>query len=260
VRDGINWFVYVGNNPLVMVDPSGTYVVQQLAFELMTDFVGVKLGNSSSVLANHYGCYVASLGNAVGTADLIRDVGSDPWGFAGSNRDLLPAVFSDDAGSRIADALQEEYGRFEELNDRSELFPPGSQYMRDRQTAMDLLFGPGGNEDGNWDYWTREKQGTEGLRDQIERYEESERAYALVGIFDISSVVPDATTHMVGILGEPDASGVFDPDAILGSSYFDRLRLSSEAADVYRLANLVEIRVIDVERYNEWYQEQMSQE
>jgi len=108
-----------------------------------------------------------------------------------------------------------------------------------------------GGSSGNSDYWTREVQGSEGLRSRISKNAESERGYALVGFFDLSSVGgEELATHMVGIVGEPADGGLFDPESIVPASWNDFLRFGSDDARAYSLEDLIEIRVMDEERFN----------
>ena len=68
VRDGLNWFVYVGNNPLRYVDPSGLYILQTRrsfndfhmgSADLIWKYLKNNLGNSSTSVAEA-GCFAVA--------------------------------------------------------------------------------------------------------------------------------------------------------------------------------------------------------
>lgn len=108
---------------------------------------------------------------------------------------------------------------------------------------MDKLFGA-----GNWDYWTRDKQGVAGMLAKLKEYQDSGKKFLIVGIFDLSSATKDVDNHMVAINGLPGADGVFSPDMITPSSEGDKTRLSDPSKrEAYSMTNLKEIRVIFLE-------------
>ena len=107
---------------------------------------------------------------------------------------------------------------------------------------MNIIFGK-----GKWDYWTKDKQGKEGLLSKLKEYNSSKSGYMILGIFDLSEAAEDVNNHMVGITGLPNESGVFE-GTITETGNGDRNRLADpKKKKVYSMNNLKEIRIIKVD-------------
>jgi hypothetical protein len=106
---------------------------------------------------------------------------------------------------------------------------------------MNSLFG-----EGKWDYWTKDKQGSDGLADKLYEYEKSDKAYMIVGIFDLSSDTPCATNHMVGLSEGPDENGVFHHMTCTSNGDINR-KINISENNAYNINNLKEIRIIYLE-------------
>ena len=127
-----------------------------------------------------------------------------------------------------------------DLNNMKTLFTENSGNMNGRANSMNTVFGK-----DNWDYWTRDKQGVDGIRQKLKEYQDSDKGYMIIGIFDLSGANKKVSNHMVGINGEPGNDGVFQVEDLVPSSQGDRNRFrSSEMRKEYNIDNLKEIRII----------------
>ena len=204
---------YGGNNPVVYIDPDGKIIVSFNAYYNMSNYTNQLLGNSSTSKISDYGCYITTFAN-IGVEMFLHQYPGFQYGYS-SKHFLL------------------------RINSLSEIFQKDSGLLH-KFYAMDVIFG-----EGRWDYWTKDVQvNNGGLLARLNEYHESEERFFIVGIFDISSLVDGATTHMVGLTGLPNTEGYFDVSNIVPSSRADIYRLSDDRRLVYNMDNLVEIRVI----------------
>ena len=212
-----NWYSYSGNNPVTYRDPTGNVIEKFYAFFNMSN-VGdnIKLGNSSTIKFNKQGCYATTYANVLASIQL-RNYRST---------------------SRRIDTTSDM-----DVNNNKTLFAKDSGNMAGRNKSMNLAFGF-----GKWDYWTKDVQGADGLKEKMKEYADSGKSYMIMGIFDLSDATDDVDNHMVGITGEADENGLFSPESIVSTSDGDRQRLSDETKQKeYSLENLKEIRIVEVE-------------
>ena len=203
---------YAGNNPVKYTDPDGRVLLGINATYNMSNYTKF-LGNSTTETINSHGCYITAFANV----------------FASSKYYGLPLINA------------EKYDSPLKINSDKALFGKDLGELKGKD-AMNALFGT-----GKWDYWTRDKQGTDGLLEKLKEYKESNKAYMILGIFDLSEDTPVAKNHMVGISELPDSEGYFN-SGITGSSNGDYLRLINiREKSAYNIKNLKEIRVIFLE-------------
>ena len=210
-----NLYAYAANNPVHYIDPDGKIILGiNEKFNMSINPLGnKKLGNSTDTTFRDAGCYVTAF------ADI----------FASSQYYNLP----------LANA--NKYNTPEKINNDKSLFAKDSASLDGREKSMNALFGV-----GKWDYWTKNKLGSDGLAEKIEEYARSNKAYMIVGIFDLSSDTECATNHMVGLSEGPDADGVFHN--MTGVSNGDKNRgINVKTNNAYNINNLKEIRVIFLE-------------
>jgi len=177
-----------------------------------------KLGNSTKETIADNGCYITTFAN------------------------IFAAVITQ-LSIEITEGLSNAitYSSPTAINDDKTLFQSKSGNLNGRETSMNSLFGK-----GNWDYWTRKKQGITGLLNKLKEYQASEKTFFIVGIFDLSEATPGVDNHMVGIIGLPDENGNFG-NSIVETSTGDAKRLMDpKKAAAYNIKNLKEIRVIFV--------------
>ena len=213
-RDGVNWWIYCGGNPITFVDPTGEILLSINTNYNMSDYPNDDLGNSSSIKISDEGCYITTFANI----------------FASSKYYGIPLENAN------------KYDSPEKINNNKSIFAEDSACLNGRKESMNALFG-----EGNWDYWTRAVQGADGLESKISEYSKSEKAYMIVGIFDLSDDTAVATNHMVGISELPDSNGYFT-NGLTATSNGDYNRLINiRDKSAYNINNLKEIRVIFLE-------------
>ncbi|MBC6719221.1 hypothetical protein [Treponema sp. Marseille-Q4130] len=220
-----NLYAYGANNPVHYIDPDGNRLLTIFAYWNMSNYSNQKehlLGNSSGILINKAGCYIAAFANLVTSAFFKYEANI-----------VRKDVYLTLLGINSDKAL---FGMTEDTKDE----------LRGHE-AMDAIFG-----NGNWDYWTKSVQGEAGLLGRIKEYNESGSDYMLVGIFNLSEADENVPIHMVGINGLPGQDGIFNVNDIVPSSSGDRKRLSSaNQRNAYSLKNLIEIRVVEIKnRYS----------
>jgi RHS repeat-associated protein len=209
---------YAGNNPVKYQDPEGRKIVSYMSSYSMSNF-SENLGNSKTDTIQKSGCYITSFANIFAAAIT-----------------QLPINMSRGLNNARS------YSSPTAINNDKSLFGTGSGNLNGRENSMNDLFGK-----GNWDYWTKENQGANGLSSKLKEYESSGKNFMLVGIFDLSGATKGVDNHMVGITGLPNKDGVFE-NVIVGSSNGDTGRLRDPAkAQQYNINNLKEIRVIFVD-------------
>lgn len=196
-------------------DPNGNEIVPHYAYSNMSSHSSL-LGNSKSEKVNQAGCYITAMVNIIAS----RQISSNPrLEYNGQFRDVI------------------------DINRLKTLFAAGTGELGGRDASMNALFGK-----GEWDFWTRDKQGVSGMLAKLTAYQDSGKKFMIMGIFDLSEANKDVPNHMVGINGLPDADGVFNPDSIVPTSNGDRSRLKDDAQKgAYSMKNLKEIRVIFLE-------------
>ena len=59
------------------------------------------------------------------------------------------------------------------------MFAKDSGKLNGRENSMNIIFGK-----GKWDYWTKDKQGKEGLLSKLKEYNSSKSGYMILGIFE----------------------------------------------------------------------------
>jgi len=210
--DNFHLYHYAGNNPVKYTDPDGRVLLGINATYNMSNYTKF-LGNSTTETINLQGCYITAFANV----------------FASSKYYGLPLINA------------EKYDSPLKINSDKALFGKDQGELKGKD-AMNALFGT-----GKWDYWTRDKQGTDGLLEKLKEYKQSNKAYMILGIFDLSEDTPIAKNHMVGISELPDSEGYFN-SGITGSSNGDYLRLINiREKSAYNIKNLKEIRVIFLE-------------
>jgi len=215
---------YGGNSPLMYLDPGGDIIVPVVARYNMSSYYqdDRNLGRSSTIKFAMEGCYVTTFANVLYTAEYLGFIdrlerGQTP---ISSPNFTTPDTINSDEG----------------------LFAAGSAGLP-RESSMDALFGS--FDLGNWDYWTREVQGTEGLLQLLQQYSESEEEFMIIGIFDLSDASPNVNNHMVTINGLPGNDGVFAPEDIGLTSQGDRTRLGDPSMrQAYSIDNVKELRVV----------------
>ena len=196
------------------MDPDGKIILNINADYNMSDYPHENLGNSSSIKISNSGCYITTFAN----------------------------IFSSSKYYGIPLENANKYDSPKEINNDKSIFAKDSESLNGRKTSMDSLFG-----EGKWDYWTKDKQGIDGLYEKLKEYKNSNKTYFIVGIFDLSSDTAVATNHMVGISELPDGDGYFTK-GITGTSNGDYNRLINiRDKSAYNLNNLKEIRVIFLE-------------
>ena len=206
---------YAGNNPVKYTDPDGRIILGINEKYNMSAYPlgNTKLGNSTTTTFKEAGCYVTTFANI----------------FSSSEYYGLPLAKSND------------YNTPEKINNNKSLFAGNSSCLKGRTEAMNALFG-----EGKWDYWTKDKQGIDGLVAKINDYAKSENAYMIVGIFDLSTDNACADNHMVGLSEGPDSNGVFHN--MTATSNGDQNRgINIRDDNAYNINNLKEIRVIFLE-------------
>ena len=196
------------------VDPDGRVILGINETFNMSSYTDIYLGNSQTDKISTAGCYIVMFANI----------------FASSNYYQMSLTNSNKYDSPI------------KINNDKSLFTTGSGLLCGRIDSMNKLFGV-----GNWDYWTKDKQGLEGIYQKLAEYQKSEKAYFIVGIFDLSSDTPIATNHMIGISELPDKDGYF-VSGLTASSNGDINRLINiRDKSAYNIDNLKEIRIIFLE-------------
>ena len=180
----------------------------------MSDYPDINLGNSSSVKISTAGCYITTFAN----------------------------VFSSSIYYNVPLDNASKYDSTKKINNDKSLFIKDGAALAGRTNSMNSLFG-----EGKWDYWTKDKQGIDGLYEKLKEYKNSDKACFIVGIFDLSSDTAVATNHMVGISELPDTNGYFT-NGLTASSNGDYNRLINiRDESAYNINNLKEIRVIFLE-------------
>ena len=197
------------------VDPDGRAILGINATFNMSSYEStILLGNSSTEELRLSGCYITTFANI----------------FDSSKYYNKPLANSDKYNTPIA------------INNDKTLFAKDSGMLRNRKESMDSLFG-----EGNWDYWTKDIQGVDGLLSKLKEYKSSDKAYMIVGVFDLSDDDATVTNHMVGISELPDSTGNFT-SGITGTSNGDYNRfINIRDKSAYNLDNLKEIRIIFLE-------------
>jgi hypothetical protein len=184
----------------------------------MSNFAGY-LGNSKKETISVAGCYITAFANM----------------FAAAITQLPVNMTKGLSNART-------YSSPTAINSNKALFETGTGNLNGRENSMNNLFGK-----GNWDYWTKDKQGTEGLLSKLKEYHASDKNFMIVGIFDLSGATEDVNNHMIGITGLPNSSGIFE-NTIAGSSNGDEKRLMDPSkSQQYNIKNLKEIRVIFID-------------
>ena len=214
--EGMNWYSYSGNNSLLFLDPTGFRIVHHYAYYNMSKHdETIMLGNSTKEKFKDAGCYVTSFANVLTSMEISRY--HSPSKAIETTSDI-------------------------DLNNMTNIFCADSGNMNGRENSMNEIFGK-----GNWDYWTRKKQGVDGILQKLKEYQGSEKGYMIIGIFDLSNASKNVDNHMVGINGVPGKDGVFQVEDLVPSSQGDRNRLRrSQAKQEYNIDNLKEIRIIFV--------------
>ena len=185
---------YAGNNPIKYTDPDGKIIVPFTATYNMSDYSRSKLGNSQTETVSQAGCYITTFAN------------------------IGRAIFNSGSGNDYVQGVKASVGG---LNSFKSNFASGSGLLNGRDASMNAIFG-----EGKWDYFTQAGQADNGgLAARLQELDAAGEKYMIAGIFDLSSVDPNAPNHMVGITGLPGTDGVFDPTSIVPSSRFDRERL-----------------------------------
>jgi RHS repeat-associated protein len=215
---------YAGNNPVRYIDPDGREILPQFAFWNMSVYKRIHTGNSETELFNNSGCYPTAFADAKATQEFYKFLLSQ------TNVSSPLAFFRSMTSAMM-------------INNMKDLFAENSACWKSREAMLDGIFGK-----GNWDYWTKKNQGTEGLLAKLKEYRDSNEKFIVLGIFDLSTANPDVINHMLGIDGTPGDDGVFDPGMLTPSSNGDRQRLSNIIMRLaYNIDNLKEIIIIKVD-------------
>ena len=210
-----NLYAYAANNPVKYTDPDGKIILAiNDTFNMSINPLGdKKLGKSKTTTFRQEGCYVTTFANI----------------FSSSKYYGLP----------LTNAYK--YDTPDKINSDKNLFKDESTELNGRENSMNALFGK-----NKWDYWTKAVQGTDGLKEKIDEYAKSDKAFMIVGIFDLSSDTEGVTNHMVGISEAPDENGVFHNLTPTSNGDINRgINITNDNA--YTLDNLKEIRVIFLE-------------
>ena len=208
-------YAYAGNSPVRYTDPDGKIIlgINEKYNMSIYPLDNTKLGNSTTTTFKEAGCYVTTFANI----------------FSSSEYYGLPLAKSND------------YNTPEKINNDKSIFAENSSCLKGRTEAMNALFGK-----GKWDYWTKAKQGINGLTAKINEYAKSKNAYMIVGIFDLSTDTACADNHMVGLSEGPDSNGIFHN--MTATSKGDQNRgINIRDDNAYNINNLKEIRVIFLE-------------
>ena len=209
-----NLYHYAGNNSVRYVDPDGRILLGIIGKYNMSDYSDSYLGNSTSEKISSSGCYVTTFANVF--------YSSEYYGVPLSN--------------------STKFNTPEKINNDKSLFAEDSACLNGRKESMNALFG-----EGNWDYWTKDVQGADGLESKLREYAKSDKAYMIVGIFDLSDDTACADNHMVGISELPDINGYFTKGLTATSNGDLNRYINIRDESAYNINNLKEIRVIFLE-------------